>query len=143
MQLAFLPDYFDGTRPMKGELWPILLKFFGMSSCLSRVSPLGFRITVPADKIMEDPPLAKTFVKTMEADMSMSMLLQTYNDYLTENGKNYVFTKGLSKALAQTSTNVTSRRMPDDFVGYLEIPGLKDLDGDNILGVFEIGRAHV
>lgn len=136
MQLAFLPDYFDGTRPMKGNLWPIFLKFFKLSSCLIRVTPIGFRISIPNEKIREDPQLAHTFIQTMETDMSMSMLIKTYGDYLVAKGKNYVFTKGLAKALAQTSTNVTSKRMPDSFVGYLEIPGLKDLDGDIILGVF-------
>lgn len=92
-------------------------------------------IHIPPEIKMRDPHRYNGLIQFCEYDPAMPILFKLYPNYLIKKN-NYVFTKGLTEALKNTSADVKCSIIPKEFCGYITMPNLFDNDGDKIIGCF-------
>jgi len=128
MQLKTLPDIFSSETKVKNAKLQILKELMSLSDLLifNNALKITFKANSHGDKLAH----------VLQQDPALATLMRGYEQCKRNEGKNYIFSKNLVKALAATSTDIYARHLPDKFHAYLEMPGVKDEEGDDLIGIF-------
>lgn len=77
--------------------------------------------------------LGKLFELKDEGFCNMISAMSLYQNH---SAKNYIFSEALVRILKRTKTDLSLKYLPESFYGFFDIPGLVDIEGKVIDGVF-------
>jgi len=89
------------------------------------------------NKTDPDYEIMESLKNLLFSDKIFNSFYKAFFKYYTQkNSFNYILSKPLCRALAETKTDILCSHIPKNFSGYLEMPNLIDSDGEEILGIF-------
>ena len=145
MQRLLLVDYFTGVKKLpKSELSVFTSFFLSNQTILDIVCQTApyveFKsgkalIGLPPDEVIQKQENFKEILSYLLKDKAIVELMCLYSSYI-KSPKRYVVSKPLVQALKQTKLSVSSRHLPDEFTGFIDIPNIKDEEGETLLGIF-------
>ena len=145
MQKMMLPDILDGTRKVKHDRFDALISICKAWKYVDPIDEKSWRMDfheMHKDNfyIFHDqdglPISNRRTHDLLSQDQSLNNLLRAYSDYMKSEKNNYLISENLSKAFAKTSSAISTKYLPENFQGYIQIPGLLDQDGWDIEGFF-------
>lgn len=141
MQKKLLVDMFAGNVPYgKNSKQRYNGELCKMISYVELIEPqyVGGMPTMIIDKHLRIHPdeVVRVLARGLEEDKTMQSFLRVYKRYRSAPHKNYIFGRPVISALTSIKNSLKTSYLPTAFNGFLDIPDLRDSDGDRIEGLF-------
>lgn len=134
MQENILPDYLDGSATTKNEYLKVFKSICRYIQYIKPISPT--QMSFDFKNCFNEEIAPEEMLSILDYDASLKVFLRSYYEYRTRPHHNYVFSKEIVNAFADTKLDIKGNYLPKDFTAFMDVRGLKDQDGDDIKGVF-------